>query len=294
MKHIVVLLIFANALVAHAQQSQDTVSFRTFDKKKFNTLVVVSATAYVGGMIGLNQLWYENQQRQQFQFFNDNAEWNQVDKLGHFYSAFQLSHIAQRAFLWTGVPEKKANLIGALTGFALVAPIELFDGYSEAYGASTGDLIADAAGSVFFYGQQALWNEVRIHPKFSYHHSDYAALRSDILGNTTSSRILKDYNGQTHWLSFDIDKFAPSFPRWLNVAVGYGAEQMIYGRDHQNHVYGLYPYRQFYLAIDPDLTAIRSRNKTVRTLLFLANMIKLPAPTLEWSQKKVHFHGFYF
>ncbi len=291
MKHLILPLLILHSFASIAQS--DTTR-QQFNKKRFNTLVIASSAAYVGGMAGLNELWYKDQERQSFQFFNDNAEWKQVDKLGHFYSAFHLSHATQRAFLWTGTSRRKSALIGAIAGFALLAPIEVFDGYSAAYGASTGDLMADAAGSLFFYGQQSLWNEIRIYPKFSYHHSDYAALRSNILGNTTPSRILKDYNGQTLWLSFDLDKFAPSVPKWLNISVGYGAEEMIYGRDNQNIEYGLHPYRQFYLAIDPDLTAIRTKNKTVRTLLFLVNMIKFPAPTVEWSKQRLRFHGLYF
>jgi hypothetical protein len=113
-----------------------------------------------------------------------------------------------------------------------------------------------------------------------------------VLGNTTSSRILKDYNGQTHWLSIDVDKFFKA-PKWLNLAVGYGAEEMIFGRDFQNAAYDLSPFRQIYVALDPDLTAIRSKNRFVRTMIFFANMIKIPAPTLEFSGQKIKFHGFY-
>ena len=287
------LLLFVSAASVLGQTTDSTNTLRSLDKRRFNSLVVISSAAYVSGMAGLNQLWYKNQQRQSFHFFDDNPEWKQVDKLGHFYSAFYLSYGTQRAFRWTGVPEKKASTIGAVAGFALLAPIELFDGYSNAYGASVGDLAADAGGALFFLGQQRLWGEVRIIPKFSYHHSEYAVLRSDILGNSTSSRILKDYNGQTHWLSFDLDKFFRS-PSWLNIAVGYGAEEMIYGRDYQNEAYGLNPYRQYYLALDPDFTAIKSKNKTVRTVLFFLNMIKIPAPTLEYSRDKFRFHSLYF
>ena len=45
------------------------------------------------------------------------------------------------------------------------------------------------------------------------------------------------------------------------------------------------PYRQYYLSIDFDLRAIKSRSKAVNTLIFLASMIKLPAPAIEFSSK---------
>jgi hypothetical protein len=285
------LLVFINPFT-YSQQSDALKKDKTLDQRRLRMIIVGSSITYTAGIIGLNQLWYKNQERQSFRFFNDNAEWKQVDKLGHFYSAFQLSHISQRALLWSGVENKRATIAGALTGFLMLVPVEIFDGHSKAYGASVGDLVADATGSAFFYGQQCAWKEIRVYPKFSYHHSEYAVLRSDVLGNTTSSRILKDYNGQTHWLSIDVDKFFKA-PKWLNLAVGYGAEEMIFGRDFQNAAYDLSPFRQIYVALDPDLTAIRSKNRFVRTMIFFANMIKIPAPTLEFSGQKIKFHGFY-
>jgi hypothetical protein len=192
------------------------------------------------------------------------------------------------------VPPAKSDLIGSLVGFGVMLPIEILDGFSDAYGASTGDLIANAAGSAFFFGQSRLWNEIRIYPRFSFHRTKYAELRSDLLGNDLTSEILKDYNGQTFWLSVDMDKFL-KFPKWLNFAVGYGAEGMVYARDYQNTNAGyLTPYRQYYFSVDFDLSGIKTKSKAVKTLLFLANMIKIPAPTVEFSNNSVKFRALYF
>lgn len=172
-------------------------------------------------------------------------------------------------------------------------PIEVFDGFSNAYGASVGDLIADGAGALFYYGQASLWNEVRIIPKFSFTYTRYADLRPELLGRG-AERIIKDYNGQTYWLSLDSDKFF-RFPKWLNIAVGYGAHGMIYARDEAHEPALLQkPYRQYYLSIDLDPGAIRTRSKAVKTLLFVAGMIRIPAPTLEFSRNKLHFHPIHF
>jgi hypothetical protein len=113
------------------------------------------------------------------------------------------------------------------------------------------------------------------------------------LGDSWSSKILKDYNGQTHWLSVDVDRFI-KFPKWLNIAVGYGAEKMIYARDEQNIKVNLDPYRQYYLSIDFDLTSIKTKSKTIKTLIFIVNMIKLPAPAIEFSRKGIKCHALYF
>jgi hypothetical protein len=115
-----------------------------------------------------------------------------------------------------------------------------------------------------------------------------------VLGDGLTSEILKDYNGQTYWLSVDMDKFI-RFPKWLNLAAGYGAQGMIYARDRQNIEAGYRdPYRQYYLSLDFDLSAIKTRSKVVKTLIFVANMIKIPAPAIEFSSRGTRFHALHF
>jgi hypothetical protein len=263
-------------------------------KRVLKTLAITAATTYTAGMIGLHQLWYKDAPRESFHFFNDNHEWKQMDKWGHFYSTFQLSHVTSKGLQHGLVNERKADLIGSLVGFGVMLPIEIFDGFSSTYGASTGDLIANASGSVFYLTQKYLWNDIRIHPKFSFHRSPYAAMRPTMLGEKFSSELLKDYNGQTYWLSIDVDSFI-EFPKWLNIAVGYGAEGMVHARTTSNEQAGYgTPYRQLYVALDFDLSGFKSRSKFVNTLLFVGNMIKLPAPTLCFSHRGTTFLPFYF
>lgn len=255
--------------------------------------MIGGGAVYGATLVGLNELWYKDHGREAFHFFNDNAEWKQVDKVGHFYSSFYLSYAVSRTLRWSAVPARKADFAAALTGFLLLVPVEVFDGFSTAYGASAGDLIADAAGPAFFLAQGLAWHEIRLVPKFSFHRTSYAPLRPNVLGNGLSSEILKDYNGQTYWLSVDMDKFMP-FPKWLNLAVGYGASGMVSARDHENHEAGYNPMRQYYFALDLDLTAIRTRSKAIKTLIFLASMIRLPAPAVEFSPAGTRFYAFYF
>lgn len=263
------------------------------NKSRLKAFAISGAVAYGATLYGLHHVWYKNNERQSFRFFNDNAEWKQVDKLGHFYSAFYFSYGTSRALQWCNVKENKSDLAGALTGFLVLLPIEIFDGFSEAYGASSGDLIANASGASFYLGQKYLWKEIRIHPKFSAHRTSHAQLRPELLGDNTISEIIKNYNGQTYWLSADMDKFVP-FPKWLNLSVGYGAQNMIYARDEQNISAGFDPYRQYYLSVDFDFSAIRTRSKVLRTIFFVVNTIKIPAPTLELSKKGPKFHVLYF
>lgn len=273
--------------------SQENDSLTKVNPARLKTVIIGSAVAYTGTMVGLSSIWYSQYDHQSFQFFNDAREWKQMDKVGHFYSAFQISSIGSRALQSSGVSKKKSDLAGAITSFIVISSIEVLDGFSAGYGASASDLLANALGSGFYLGQQALWKETRLYPKFSFHRTNYAPQRPETLGSNFLEEIIKDYNGQTYWLSADVDKFI-RFPKWLNISMGYSAEGMLYANDENNLANGFQPYRQYFIGVDFDLTAIKSRYKAVNTLIYLANMIKLPAPTLEISNGKVKGHFFYF
>lgn len=285
----VALMIFSLKLQA---QLSDTLS--SPDTRKLKSFIIISGTAYTATLIGLNELWYKDSDRQSFSFFNDNNQWKQLDKAGHFFSAFHLSTGTSKGLQWCNVSKGKSDLWGSVAGFLILLPIEIFDGFSADYGASPGDLLANALGSGFFLGQNKLWDEVRIHPKFSFQRTNYPALRTDnILGNSLITEIFKDYNGQTYWLSFDIDKFM-RFPKWLNIVAGYGATGMVYATTAENSAAGYEAFRQYYLGIDFDLSHIKTRSKALNTLLFFVNMVKLPAPAIRYSGQKISFHAFAF
>jgi hypothetical protein len=290
MKRFSALLLCLCFIGSCAAQDVDTVGV---NKKRLRTFVIASGVGYGATLAGLHQLWYKDSPSQAFRFFNDNAEWKQVDKLGHFYSAYYFSYGTSAALRWCNLPPKKADILGAVTGFLVLLPIEILDGHSQAYGASAGDLTANALGSSFFLGQQLLWHEQRLRPKFSFHHTPYSGMRPNVLGDNGLSEIFKDYNGQTYWISADMDKFI-RFPKWLDVSVGYGAHGMFYARDSENADIGLESYRQFYLSVDLDLQAIPTKSKVLRALLFVAGTIKFPAPAIEFSRGKAAFHPLYF
>ena len=193
MNRIKILLLFCVLLPAISNgQSVDT-SQSASDKRKLRRVAIGAGVIYTGAMVGLNQLWYADNGHTSFRFFNDNREWKQVDKLGHFYAAFHISDGSSRVLKSMNVEERKANLIGAATAFAVLMPIEIFDGHSKAYGASVGDLIANTTGAGFFLLQQHLWSETRIHPKFSFHSTRFATKRPELLGDGFQEELLKDY-----------------------------------------------------------------------------------------------------
>lgn len=276
-----------------SQQRPDSVK-----TKRLKIFVATSAVSYGGALIGLNELWYSKFPREDFHFFDDLKEWNQVDKAGHFYSAFQISHFSYNALQWAGVKDKKARFWGSLTSILVLTPIEILDGFSSEFGASLSDFSFNIAGAALFYTQMTAWNEIRIHPKFSFSGSGLASSRPDVLGKNLPQRILKDYNGQTYWLSFDLDKFMHSqskFPKWLNVAVGYGANDMIFANKSSNLEAGLNPVSEYYLSIDFDLNHIKTHSRFLNSIIYVLNLIHLPAPAIEYNKTDgIRFHGIFF
>ena len=258
---------------------------------------------YGASMTGLYSLWYKDYPMGNFRLFDDNAEWLQVDKIGHFASAYYLGNWGIDLFRWTGMERKKSIIIGGSTGWIFLTTIEVFDGFSEQWGFSTGDMIANTAGTALSIGQELLWDEQRIKLKFSFHQSDYAQYRPDQLGETYTENLFKDYNGQTYWLSVNLHSFLnreSNFPKWLNVAFGYGAEGMTGARSNIISLKAgdttVFPrYRQFYISPDIDLTRIPTRNKTLKTIFSIFGFLKVPAPALELTDHgKIKMNWLYF
>ncbi len=223
-----------------------------------------------------------------------------MDKVGHLYASYQIGRFGAEALNWSGARKKNQLIYGAGLGFVFLTAVEVLDGFSAEWGASIGDVVANASGTALYVSQELIWNEQRIIPKFSFHTTQYANYRPDLLGSTTQEQILKDYNGQTYWFSANLHSFAKKskIPKWLNLALGYGAEGMIGENDAKNIL--IFPikienHRQFYLSLDLDLTKIDTKSHFLKTIFSVLNTVKIPAPTLEYSpQKGFKFHALYF
>jgi uncharacterized protein YfiM (DUF2279 family) len=258
----------------------------TLNNSRLNSVVISEVSFGAITLVGLNQLWYSDYPRSNFHFINDNSEWLQMDKMGHVFSSYQLGSMGANTLKWVGLSRNNQLLYGATVGLAFMTTVEVFDGYSANWGASMGDVVANVSGTTLYVSQELLWSEQRIVPKFSFHTTPYASRRPNVLGATIQEQILKDYNGQTYWLSANLYSFTKlsAIPKWLNFAIGYGAEGMINGRDEFVNTIFLPErerYRQFYLSVDVDLTKIQTKSHFVKTILTLFNTIKFPAPAFE-------------
>ncbi len=268
----------------------------TLPDNRLKHIALYGGIGYATSMVVLSQAWYKEQGFDQFKFFNDNAEWKQVDKFGHTFTTYNFSRVNYELLRQTQLSDHKAIVWSSALSTLLLLPVEILDGFSPDFGFSYGDMIANATGSGLFFFQQKIWKEQRIKMKWSFHETSLAGQRPELLGSGLLEELLKDYNGQTYWLSFDVHAFSKEsrFPKWLNFALGYGAQNMVFARDSQNAVAGYENFRQYYFGIDFDLSYIKTDKKWLRVLLFMADMIRLPAPALEINKDGIKGHLFYY
>jgi hypothetical protein len=272
----------------------------SLNKKRQNAVFVSELVLGSVALVSLNQLWYADYPKSNFHFINDNSDWMQMDKMGHLYSSYQIGRIGGKTLNWSGTSTKKKLIYGASLGFLFLTTVEVMDGFSEQWGASLGDVIANASGTALYVSQELIWKEQRIIPKFSFHTTKYSNYRPDLLGSSLQEKILKDYNGQTYWFSANLYSFSKKseIPKWLNLAFGFGAEGMIGENDAKNNI--IFPskpekYRQFYLSLDLNLEKINTKSHILKTFFSVFNTIKIPAPTLEYSlHRGFKFHPLYF
>lgn len=141
----------------------------TLNKKRLKTLVISEAAIVTATLVGLNQVWYADYPRSEFHFINDNAEWLQMDKVGHVFSSYHLGSLGANSLKWAGASRKSQLIYGSTLGLGFLTVVEIFDGYSANWGASVGDVAANVGGTALYVSQELLWKEQRIVPKFSFH-----------------------------------------------------------------------------------------------------------------------------
>jgi len=297
----------------------------TLNPKRFWTLAGGGALVYTTASIGLYQVWYKDYPLGKFRIFDDWGEWENMDKWGHFITAYTESYLAYKGARWTGVDQKSAVWIGAGVGMLLQGTIEVMDGFSERWGFSLHDMAFNTGGVVLFTSQELLWEEQRIWLKVSSTRPRYsldpitnpqtgftASARDaayDLFGSNFLEAFVKDYNSMTVWASINPYTFMgknrdqSKWPPWLMVSVGIGADEIfgaygnVWTRDdgQQLHLRDYTRYQQYYLSLDIDLTRIKTKSAFLKTVFSAINWIKIPAPTLEYSDRNgFRFHPVYW
>ena len=225
-------------------------------------------------------------------------EWNYIDKAGHIYSSYQ---VARKSHLFL-VKKDIENPVEKSCFYSLffMLGIEVLDGFSKEWGFSNYDLLSNFIGTGIFYFQEKKFKRQLLKLKFSSHLSPYAIYRPSLLGENVSQRIFKDYNGQTYWLTFDLNnKIQERLKvfKYLNFSLGYSIDGFVGARN--NNILNcadcneINRQSQLLLSIDLDLSEIKTKNRALQLLLNSFSIIKFPAPTII-LQDHNEFRWFYF
>ncbi len=265
----------------------------SLNKKRLTASSIGTCAIWSGSIIGLSAVWYKDYPKTSFQTFDDSQEWMQMDKMGHVFSAYHLSDKVSKIYRWSGLDRKKSAFIGAGVGWGYQLSFEFLDAQSAGWGFSWSDVGANTLGSGLFLSQELIWQEQYLKLKFSYSPSDYAQYRPSILGSNFSERLLKDYNGQTYWLTFSPGSIFPKskIPVWIAIAAGYSVDAKLVGNnDFYQTGDGLKRFeakREFVLSLDLDVTKLPIKKPWLKKLLSPFNVIKIPFPALVFRGNNV-------
>jgi hypothetical protein len=300
------VLIFAILTLAEASGSPGTllpVPGDTINHSRRNALYIGYTAGFSASYTGLYHLWYKHNGLSYFRFHDDSRHWLQMDKAGHMTAAYQLGKIGINVFRWAGIGGNRAIWQGGLSGLLFLTGMEMFDGFSTDYGFSLADQAANILGASVLIGQELVWKEQRMSLKFSYSPSQYARHRPELLGKRPAETWLKDYNGQTYWLSFNAGSFLEnsSLPGWLCFSFGYSAKGMTgsYINPQFNsagiEIPGFTRYRQYLFSLDLDLTKVNRRSLLMKTLSSVFSHVKFPFSAVEYNKiEGFRFRPLYF
>ena len=319
---LVVILFLAlgnNATGQSAARQSFFVPSDTLSKGRFTKALVFTGATYTAFSVGLYNIWYKQYDQESFHLFNDWGEWGHMDKIGHVHTAYFQGVLCYKGARWTGLSKNKSITTGAICGLLFQSTIEVMDGFSSKWGFSIPDMAANVTGVGLFALQQKWWDEQRISLKVSsipvgYPKEPFLAFdgtatttlderATSLFGSNYFERYLKDYNAQTYWLSFNMNSLLSKgnkWPAWLNLALGYGAQNMYGGYANtwtaKNNTFiadsQKYPrYSQFYLGLDLDLPKLKPKNPFVKSVFSVLNIFKVPGPAIEFNTRgEVVFH----
>lgn len=299
-----ILLILCLCCMMSPARAQFLTPSDTLNKKRALGVTIGTSALWAGSISGLYFVWYKDFPKSGFHTFDDSHEWQQMDKMGHLYSSWAFARGVGDMYEWSGLDHRKASIIGAASSFGYMTTFELLDATNEQWGFSWSDVGYNTLGAMTYWTQEFLWDKQYVHFKFSSHNSGLAKYRPEVLGSDFASRMLKDYNGQTYWMSFNPVywfKEESKIPEWINLSLGYSINDQLVGDgtpyavvNDLNNPLVFTPYRQYFLSFDVNFEAIPTKSRLLKLFFRGLNFVKVPFPALELSQGKIGFRPFYF
>ena len=246
------------------------------------TVLTGLGVVYLGTGIGVhiyqrNAWWKDN--RTSFHFQNDweYALWS--DKIGHFYAATLLVHAFSAGLEAANFQTEDAMIYGTITALAFQYYVEIEDGFGSNWGFSPGDAISNTLGAGYALAQFYFPYLQNFQFKYSYFPS--AKMRN----GEHKGNIFDDYEGQRHWLSFNMKNLLPDdisniWPAFLNLAVGMGSKDLD----------GIGGGRsEIFIALDFNVLELPLHGKVGNFVKNTLNYFHLPMPALRVSPDSAFF-----
>jgi hypothetical protein len=258
----------------------------------------IASSLFVGTMVALHynekNAWWSGQRRS-FHFEEDYGSALQVDKFGHAFGGYIMSYGFSEVLLESGFNVDDATVYGSALGLLYQTYVETEDGFATDWGFSPSDWYFDAIGATYFLAQHYMPVLQNFVLKWEYIPTEWSGKPNM---NNRPRTFIDDYNSSTFWISANMHNILPGefgekWPEWLNVAVGYGADGIGVKLDPNGPPDQL-TQRRFLVSLDPRLDKLMPEwgslwnwwRQTFRHL-------KIPSPTLEFSQGKTKFYLFY-
>ena len=293
MRILIFLCVLSLAFSSPSQNLRDTVSTGKINKKRF----IISSSSIgllsSASLIGLHRLWYSKESQEAFHLFDDSKNWMQMDKMGHVMSSYELSRNMTEVYEWAGMSRRSSALLASSISLAYMSAIEIMDGHSTEWGFSISDMGANLAGTGWFLFQESFFSKQIFQPKFSFHQTVYAEMRPQVLGSNFMESMLKDYNGQTYWISFSPGQLGvKKWPKWMMISVGHSIDARLKG--NSSNFMGYESHREFLFSLDLDLSEIQIKSRFLRSLFKVINCVKIPFPAIIITKGAFNISPIYF
>lgn len=151
-------------------------------------------------------------------WFGRTTDHGGMDKLGHFWMTYSISHLYSYLYRWWDFSPGEANALGALSGLGIQTAMELGDAFSGGFGFSYEDAIMNAigAGAAYTLGR---YPEIarKIDFRLQYKPHSFSDLTDD---------ILTDYENQRYLIALKLDgfdMFHDTYLSYLELHLGYQA-----------------------------------------------------------------------
>jgi hypothetical protein len=266
---------------------------------KVETLPAIAlGVGYVGIFITLHVIqtnaWWADD-RGSFHVQEDWPYANQVDKFGHFYSAYVMSTAWHDILAEAGMSQTPSVIVGGALGLAYQTYVEIEDGYAKNWGFSPSDAISNAIGAGYFVAQSFSPFLQNFTPRWNYTPSSWSGEQPL---SERPATFIDDYNSTTFWLAMNVNNLLPNgavkdiWPDWLMLDIGYGIRS--YGVSDPTQTQAPVQSR-FMVGLDYDWVKIIPPS-SVSFLNYLRqslNYIRFPGPTLEFTSDGASFRFFY-